>query len=91
MYITGIDPLYAIGSGVSATQPKTKAEAQKEFVAMFLNEILKEVYKGQSSMFGDEGSLGAFSDNMYNDLFIAKVSNELANSKAFGFESMFKS
>ena len=87
-YITGIDPLYAIGSSVNLKKVRTKADAQHEFASLFVSQVIKEVFKGQSSMFGEEGSLGAFSNNLYNDILIAKISSEIAQNKAFGFDKM---
>ena len=87
-YITGIDPLYAIGSNVNLKRVRTKAEAGREFASVFISQILKEVFKNQNSMFGEEGSLGAFSDNLYNDIMIAKISSEIAQNKSFGFDKM---
>ena len=87
-YITGIDPLYAIGSNVNLNRVRTKAEAEHEFASLFVSQVIKEVFKSQSSMFGEEGSLGAFSDNLYNDIMVAKISSEIAQNKAFGFEKM---
>ncbi len=87
--ITGIDPLYAIGSNISVNNNvRTKADAQKEFASVFVAQILKEVYKGQSEMFGEEGSLGLFSDNLYNDIMMSKISSEIAGDKSFGFEKL---
>jgi Rod binding domain-containing protein len=84
--ITGIDPLYAIGSQVNVNKVHTKKDAEKEFVAVFLQQVMKDVFKAQSSMMGDEGALGMFSDNLYNDIMISKVSRDLAENKAFGFD-----
>lgn len=85
-YVTGIDPLYAIGSNVNMSKIRTKADAGREFSSVFVSQILKEVFKNQSSMFGQEGTLGMFSDNLYNDILIAKISSEIAKNKAFGFD-----
>ena len=87
-YITGIDPLYAIGSNVNMNRVRTKAEAGHEFASLFVSQVIKEVFKSQSSMFGEEGSLGAFSDNLYNDILIAKISSEIAQNKSFGFDKI---
>jgi len=87
-YITGIDPLYAIGSNVNMSRIKTKADAKREFTSIFISQILKEVFKSQSSMFGEEGTLGMYSDNLYNDILLAKISGEMARNKAFGFDKM---
>lgn len=87
-YITGIDPLYAIGSNISFNRIKTKADAGREFSSIFIAQILKEVFKNQSAMFGEEGTLGAFSDNLYNDILIAKISSEIAKNKSFGFDKL---
>ena len=86
--ITGIDPLNAMGSNISFSKVRTKEDAQKEFASMFVAQILKEIYKGQSAMFGEEGSLGMYSDNMFNDLMINKLASEIANSKSFGLDKM---
>jgi len=87
-YITGIDPLYAIGGNVSISKVRTKADAEREFASVFISQILKEVFKNQSSMFGQEGALGMFSDNLYNDILVAKLSGEIAQNKAFGFDKL---
>ncbi len=87
-YITGIDPLYAIGANVNLNKIKTKADAGREFSSIFISQILKEVFKNQSSMFGEEGTLGAFSDNLYNDILIAKIASEIAQNKSFGFDKL---
>jgi Rod binding domain-containing protein len=80
-YITGIDPLYAIGANINLNKIRTKEDAAREFSSIFISQILKEVFKNQSSMFGEEGSLGAFSDNLYNDILVAKISSEIAKNK----------
>lgn len=87
-YITGIDPLYAIGSSINLNRVGTKTDAGHEFVSVFISQILKEVFKNQSSMFGEEGTLGMYSDNLYNDILIAKISSEIAKSKSFGFDKL---
>jgi Rod binding domain-containing protein len=87
-YITGIDPLYAIGSSINLNKVRTNADASREFASVFISQILKEVFKNQSSMFGEEGTLGPFSDNLYNDILIAKISSEIAQNKSFGFDKL---
>jgi Rod binding domain-containing protein len=87
-YITGIDPLYAIGSNINLNKVRTKTDAKREFATIFVSQILKEVFKSQSSMFGEEGSLGVFSDNLYNDILLAKISGEIAGNKSFGFDKL---
>ena len=86
--IPGIDPLYALGANINVNRVNGPKEVQQEFAAVFVAQIMKEVFKAQSSMFGDEGSLGMFSENLYNDIFLAKVSREIAESKAFGFDRL---
>lgn len=88
-FTAGIDPLYAIGSNVSFNKVRSKEDAQHEFASIFISQILKEVLKNQSSMFGEEGSLGIYSGNLYNDVFISKIANEIAYNKSFGFDKMF--
>jgi len=85
-YVTGVDPLYAIGSSINLNRVRTKADAGHEFSSIFVSQILKEVFKNQSTMFGEEGTLGMFSDNLYNDILIAKIASEIAQNKAFGFD-----
>jgi Rod binding domain-containing protein len=87
-FMAGIDPLFAIGSNVNVNKVRTKEQAGKEFVSVFMSQMLKQIFKAQSSMFGEEGSLGAFSDNLYNDLLISKISAEMAESKIFDLDKM---
>lgn len=87
-YIAGIDPLYAIGSNINLNKIRTKTDAKREFASIFVSQVLKEVFKSQSSMFGEEGSLGVFSDNLYNDILLAKISGEIASNKSFGFDKL---
>jgi Rod binding domain-containing protein len=87
-YITGIDPLYAIGSNINLNKVNAKTDAKQEFVSIFISQILKEVFKNQSTMFGEEGTLGMFSDNLYNDILVAKISSEIAQNKSFGFDKL---
>ena len=95
-FIPGINPLSAIGSdinmfNVNTNKVNTKAGADKEFVSIFVSQILKQVFENQSSMFGDEkeeGALGDFSKNLYNDIMMAKISSEIAQNKAFGFDKL---
>lgn len=89
-YVTGVDPLYAIGSNISLNKVRTKADAGREFSSIFVSQILKEVLKNQSSMFGDEGTLGMFSDNLYNDILVAKIASEIAKDKSFGFDKIVR-
>jgi hypothetical protein len=88
--VSPIDPLYALGGNVPVNKPRTKAEVQQEFVSVFLSQIMKDVFKAQSSMFGDEGEMGMFADNMYNDVFLSKVTRDLAANPAFAFDKLFK-
>ena len=87
-FVPAIDPLYAIGSNININKVSTKADVQREFVSVFMSQILKEVFKSQSSMFGEEGELGMFSDNLYNDVLLTKISRDMAESKAFGFDDL---
>jgi Rod binding domain-containing protein len=87
-FFAGIDPLYAIGSNVNLSRIRSKEDASREFASLFISQILKEVFKNQGSMFGEEGSLGMFSDNLYNDILISKISGDLAASKSFGFDKL---
>ena len=88
-FTAGIDPLYAIGSNINISKVRSKDDAKREFASVFVSQILKEVLKNQSSMFGEEGSLGMYSHNLYNDIFIAKVANDIAYSSSFGFDKIF--
>ena len=88
-FISGIDPLSVIGPNISAGKVRTKAEAEKEFASVFVAQILKEIYKGQMAMFGDEEKdAGMFSNNLYNDIMMSKIAGEIADSKSFGFEKL---
>jgi len=85
-FVSGIDPLYAIGSNVNLRKIRTRDDVQREFASIFVSQILKEVLKSQASVFGEEGSLGIFSGNLYNDILISKISGEIAYDKSFGFD-----
>jgi Rod binding domain-containing protein len=95
-FISGIDTLSAIGPNINMinmnkNKINNKAGADKEFVSIFVSQILKEVFENQSSMFGEEkeeGALGDFSKNLYNDIMMAKISSEIAQNKAFGFDKL---
>jgi Rod binding domain-containing protein len=87
-FVPAIDPLYAVGSNVNVNNIKTKQDVEREFVSVFLSQVMKDVFKAQSTMFGDEGALGEFSGNMYNDIMMQKVSSDLAANKAFGFDKL---
>ncbi len=87
-FVSGIDPLYAIGSSVNVNKIQSKADADQEFASIFISQVLKEVFKAQTSMFGEEGTLGMFSDNLYNDIMVAKMSSEIAKNKSFGFDKL---
>lgn len=87
-YISGIDPLSAIGSNINFNKIRAKSDAKKDFAAIFVSQILKEVFKSQSSMFGEEDSLGMSSNDLYNDILLAKISGEIASNKAFGFDKL---
>ena len=87
-FVTGIDPLYAIGSNVNVSKIQTKTDANQEFASIFVSQVLKEVFKAQTSMFGEEGTLGMFSDNLYNDIMVAKMASEIAKNKSFGFDKL---
>lgn len=90
-YLAGIDPLYAIGSNINLNRVRSKEDVSREFASIFISQILKEVFKSQGSMFGEEGSLGMFSDNLYNDILVSKISGDMAASKAFGFDRLMAS
>ena len=85
-FIPGIDPLYAIGTNIGPNRIKTKEDARIEFASMFLAQMLKDVFKSQSAMFGGEGSLGIYSDNLYNDILLSKLSRQVATDRSLGFE-----
>lgn len=88
-YIAGIDPISAFGNNnIKMNKTRTKEEVNKEFVAMFISQVMKDVFKAQSSMFGDEGAMGTFSENMYNDIMMSKISSDIAATKLFGFDKM---
>jgi hypothetical protein len=86
--IPSIDPLYALGANVNVNKVRTKKEAEKEFVSVFLSQVMKDVFKAQSSMFGDEGALGAFSNNMFNDIMMQRVTADMVANKAYGFDKI---
>ena len=87
-FVPGIDPLYAVGKNININKVRTKEDAGREFASIFISQILKEVFKAQSSMFGDEGALGVYSNNLYNDILISKLSSEIAGNKAYGFDRL---
>ena len=87
--MSGIDPLYAIGSNVDFGKIQSKADANQEFASIFVSQVLKQVFKSQSSMFGEEeDSLGMFSNNLYNDILVAKMASEISKNKSFGFDKL---
>lgn len=87
-FIPGIDPLYAVGTNINLNKARSKEDASREFASIFISQILKDVFKAQSSMFGDEGSLGVYSNNLYNDIMISKLSNEIAASKSYNLDKL---
>jgi Rod binding domain-containing protein len=87
-YVAGIDPLYAIGSNISFGKIQSRADANQEFASIFVSQVLKQVFKSQTTMFGEEGTLGMFSDNLYNDILVAKMASEIAKNKSFGFDKL---
>lgn len=91
-YITGIDPMSALvkSNSIQTNKVRTKEEVNQEFVAMFISQVMKDVFKAQSSMFGDDTTMGAFSEDMYNDIMMSKISSDIAATKLFGFDKMTK-
>lgn len=86
--ISGIDPLSAIGNNVDINKISTKKDVEREFASIFISQVMGNVFKGQSSMLGTEGSLGMYSNSLYNDIMLAKISKEIADNKAFGFDQL---
>jgi len=86
--ITGINPLYAIGSNINVNRISTKKDVEREFVGIFISQVMGNVFKGQGSLFGSEGALGTYTDNLYNDIMLSKISREIAENKAFGFDKL---
>ena len=86
--VPAIDPLYALGANVNANRIGSKSDAQKQFVSFFLSQIFKDVFKAQSTMFGEEGSTGTFSDNLYNDILMSRITKEIADSKIYGMDKI---
>lgn len=87
--ISAIDPLYALGNNVNMNKVGSRADAEKQFVSFFLSEIFKDVFKAQSSMFGEEGSsVGTFSNNLYNDILMSHITKEIADSKVYGMDKL---
>jgi Rod binding domain-containing protein len=89
-FVPGIDPLLAIGSSINVRKAVSKENAQQQFASIFMAQIMKEIFKGQSEMFGEEGSSGLFSESLYNDIFLSKISADMASSKSLGFERIFQ-
>lgn len=86
--VPGIDPLYAVGKNINFNKVRSKEDASREFASIFISQILKDVFKAQSSMFGDEGALGVYSNNLYNDIMISKLSGEIAANKSYNFDKL---
>ena len=97
-FIPGIDPFSVIGSSanmnsvsannINSSKVTTKEEARREFVSLFVSQVMKEMFKSQASMFGDEEPTGVFSGDLYNEILMSKISGELAKNRAFGFDKM---
>ena len=89
-FITGIDPLSAIGSNINLNMNRVnaKTDAKQEFVSIFVAQMLKQVFKDQRSMFREESPTGSFSDNLYNDILVAKISSEIAKDKSLGIDKL---
>ena len=87
--MSGIDPIRALG-GMQMGKMTSKRDVEKEFVGIFVSQIMGDVFKGQSSMFGTDGALSSYTEDLYNEIMLAKVSQEIAENKAFGFDKLLQ-
>lgn len=86
--ISGIDPLSAIGSSIDVNKISSKKDVEHEFVSIFISQVMGNVFKAKSAAFGGESALGTFSDDLYNEIMLSKISREIAENKAFGFDNL---
>ena len=88
--INAIDPLSVMSSNINVGKIHSKKDVEREFVGIFISQVMGNVFKGESSIYGDEGALGMYSNSLYNDIMLAKISKEIAENKAFGFEKLLE-
>jgi Rod binding domain-containing protein len=86
--ISAIDPLSAIGSNINLNTIRSKKDVESEFVSLFISQLMGNVFKAKTSALGGESALGSFSDDLYNEIMMSKISKELAENKAFGFDGL---
>lgn len=95
-YFGALNPIQNLGPVLArqALQGETtgaagRLEAQKQFVKVFVNEVLKQSLSGLASLAPDSGEQSAqsifpsFDNSAYNELLIEAVGNELIDSGAF--------
>ena len=85
----GTNPYISIGSIYSmAASGAGNKEIAREFNSVFMQTMLKEIFKSQSAdgLFGDSPSGGFYTDMMKEQLIA-----QLAAADAFGIEKMVKS
>ncbi|MFC1559475.1 hypothetical protein ACFL4F_00040 [Candidatus Margulisiibacteriota bacterium] len=88
-FVPGISSADILGPSLKINKVvKTKEEANKAFISLFLSQILRNVLKSQNTLYGDSQGMSAFSRDMYNEILISKISEDLAKSKTFGFEKV---
>ena len=85
--VPSIDPFYALSGNINPGRITSKADAEKQFVSVFLSEIFKGVFKSQNSLLGDDQT-SAFSDDLYNDILMSKITKDMADSKAYGIDKL---
>lgn len=88
-FVPEISPVNMMGSSmVQGSRITTKEDANKAFVNLFLSQVLKNIMNAQNDLYGSD-SANTFSNDIYNDVLINKMSEELAQDNVFGFGSVF--
>jgi len=88
-FIPGMDPASMMGPSLNVSgMPRTNKEASKAFISLFLSQILKDVLKSQNALFDSTDGASMFSNDLYNQILISKISEDLAKNDIFGFDEM---
>jgi hypothetical protein len=86
--VPSINPIDALGGSSGMPKVKTKKDVEKAFVSMVMSQIMKDMVKAPGSLLGGESAFGTVTDNMYKEIMMTKLTNDMVESKAFGFDKM---
>lgn len=98
-YVSSVNPylnvLPDLQNQADLRQPGSAKDVKREFMALFLKELLRNSFGAEGTGFDsllekEDDAFGA-APGYYNDALIQKITDELIDSGAFGFDELFPS